>query len=341
MSSREELLLSRLSEAPFVLAPMAGITDCAFRTFMSERGTPLVVSELISANGLLHGSQRTLELAAFEECQRPYGVQLFGETPEALAEGAKRMEEFGADFIDINLGCPVKKVVSKGAGSALLKDLKALAHTLKIVKASLTIPLTIKIRTGWSEEMRNAKEVVKIAKEEGITWVAIHGRTRSAGYSGQADWEYMQEVAASTDLPVIGNGDITSPELAVSRLKGSSFSGVMIGRGCLKNPWIFLEALALMRGERYEAPRDYVALFKRLKQLYTQHAGERVAHLQLKKFGSWFSAGLPESSAFRKDLFQAKTVEDVMERAVTYFLKYQNVLPDDTSHEPFLMGGHG
>ncbi len=341
MVRREEQLLKRLQENPFVLAPMAGITDCAFRSFMTEMGTSVVVSELISANGLLFGSERTLELAAFEEKQRPYGVQLFGETPEALADGAVRMEEFGADFIDINLGCPVKKVVSKGAGSALLKDPLRLAQMLSAVKKRLSIPLTIKVRTGWCENSRNTAEIVKIAQEEGVLWVAIHGRTRSAGYSGKADWQYIQEVASSTTLPILGNGDVTSSDLAITRFKESGCAGVMIGRGCLKNPWIFREALAKLKGEDFDERRDYTFVFKRLQELYRAQAGDRVALLQLKKFGSWFSSGLPESSAFRKEIFQSKSIEEVIERTLEYFLRYQEYKQADTSHEPFLMGGHG
>lgn len=343
LSNKEEILLNTVKARPFVLAPMAGITDCAFRTFMRQLGTPVVVTELLSANGLLYeaGRERTLALAAFEEVQRPIGAQLFGDDPESLAKGALRLQNLGVDFIDLNMGCPVKKVVSKGAGSALLKDLPTLARTLQAVKATISIPLTIKIRTGWTERDRNAHEVVRIAKEEGVLWVAIHGRTRSAGYSGLADWDYIAEVAASTTLPIIGNGDVTSPELAVTRLKNSGCAAVMIGRGCLKNPWIFLEAQSLLKGEPLSHERDFGSLFQKLHDLYREHAGERMALIQLKKFAAWYSSGLPQSSVLRKEIFQLKTIEQVMDRTLSYFLEYKFHKPADTSHEPFLMGGHG
>ncbi len=240
-------LIESLKENPFLLAPMAGITDACFRSFMRELGCGVVISELVSAHGIEYKSHRTIQLMGYEEIQRPVGIQLFGETPEILAEGAKVVEQHGADFVDLNFGCPVPKVVKKGAGSAILKDLPQVERVFRAVKAATSLPVTVKIRTGWDESSRNAAEVCKIAYNEGLTWVAIHGRTRAAGYSGQADWDFIAGVKSVSQIPVIGNGDVTTPEMAVQRLRTTGVDGVMIGRGCLKNPWIFREALERLR----------------------------------------------------------------------------------------------
>lgn len=238
-------ILVALKKNPFVLAPMAGITDSRFRSFMRGLGCGPVVTELVSAHGIEHKSHRTLALMDFEEIQRPVGIQLFGETPEVLAKATKVVEEAGADFVDLNFGCPVPKVVKKGAGSAILKDLPQVERVFRAVKSATCLPVTAKIRTGWDESSKNAEKVAEIAYNEGLTWVAIHGRTRAAGYSGKADWEYIASVKAKSKIPVIGNGDIHNAETAVGRLRETGCDGVMIGRGCLKNPWIFQESMAL------------------------------------------------------------------------------------------------
>ena len=333
----EQTLLAHLKASPYVLAPMAGITDRAFRTFMKEMGAGVVITELVSATGLKYSSTKTKMLMAFDEVQRPFGIQLFGETPEILAEAAKESQDFGADFIDLNFGCPVVKVVRKGGGAAILRDLVNLRNILRTVKQAIQIPLTIKIRTGWDAESRNADEVVRVAQDEGITWVTIHGRTRAQGYSGLSDWDYISWVKGQSQIPIIGNGDINSAVVARSRLDQSKCDGVMIGRGCLKNPYIFHEAL------NGSAPleKNYVALGRRLQELYYGYYPERYALIQLRKFAMWQSTGLPESSKFRGEIFSAtsrKALDSVIE---SYFLRVQNLIKEDTSQQAFLMGGHG
>ena len=396
-------LLAKLRANPFLLAPMAAITDSCFRSFMRELGCGILTSELISAHGIEHRSERTIQLMHFEEDQRPVGIQLFGETPEVLASAAKFIEESGADFVDLNFGCPVPKVVKKGAGSAILKDLPQVEKVFRAVRAGTKLPVTVKIRTGWDEPTRNAEKVAEIAYNEGLSWVAIHGRTRAAGYAGLADWDYIAEVKAKSKIPIIGNGDINSPEIAVRRLKESGCDGVMIGRGCLKNPWIFSECLALYSSEKAEvseapvaaeslfsspflgadkqpiaAPgkipvknqasrysgasavgaldggndaynKDFVSLFLKLKasfeRLPTEARGgypvEKITTLQIKKFASWYSSGYPGASNFRKSIFQTQTLPEVMDRTLAFFTGLRAVAQADTSHEAFLMGGHG
>ncbi len=336
-------LLAYLKMNPFVLAPMAGITDLSFRSFMREHGAGVVVTELVSAHGIEYKSHRTAQLMGFSEDQRPVGIQLFGETPEILARGAQVVERAGADFVDLNFGCPVPKVVKKGAGSAILKDLPAVEAVFRAVKAATRLPVTVKIRTGWDADSRNAEKVAEIAYNEGLTWVAIHGRTRAAGYSGLADWDYITEVKAKSKIPILGNGDINSAETAVRRLRESGCEGVLIGRGCLKNPWIFREAMALWHSTptvRAEE-KDFVSLFHDLRSAFEQTTDTRITTLQIKKFASWYSSGYPGASNFRKAIFQTQSLDEAMAMTVGFFSDLRSVLQADTSHEAFLMGGHG
>ncbi|MGZ3770646.1 MAG: tRNA dihydrouridine synthase DusB [Bdellovibrio sp.] len=327
---------------PFVLAPMAGITDHSFRTFMKKLDTSVVVTELVSANGIEYKSERTMKLMSFDESQRPIGIQLFGEEPEVIARAAQVAESEGCDFVDLNFGCPVPKVVKKGAGSAMLKDPVALQKVLSTVKAAIKIPLTIKIRTGWDANSKNAVEVCNIAHNEGISWVAIHGRTRAQGYSGSADWNFIGEVKSKSKIPILGNGDILSPQQANLRLKQSGCDGVMIGRGCLKNPFIFMDALSLWRNEPVKIiERDYVSLFNSLKSEIVAHCDEHITGIQLRKFAAWFSTGYPGAAQFRKNLFQTKCNDEVIALANEFFAQIGSVSQEDTSQEEFLMGGHG
>lgn len=336
-------LIESLRMNPFVLAPMAGITDHAFRTFMKEKKAGIVVTELISATGIEYKSDRTLKLMSFDETQRPVGIQLFGDDPEIMANAAVFAQEKGADFIDLNFGCPVPKVTKKGAGSAILKDLPHMVLMISTIKKAIRIPLTIKIRTGWDQGTRNADEVVKIAFNEGVSWVAIHGRTRAQAYAGQADWDYIAEVKSKSQVPVLGNGDILTAEQAVHRLQSSGCDGVLIGRGCLKNPYIFQESLALWQGMKLDSTkeRDYVNLYRQLHEVLLAHCDERILQIQLKKFAAWFATGYPGASVFRKSIFQAKSTEEIVNSSLNFFGGLQVSSQADTSHEDFLMGGHG
>ena len=338
---KESDLLNALKQNPFVLAPMAGITDCAFRSFMKSMGASVVVTELVSANGLKYSSEKTKKIMQFTEDQRPIGIQIFGEDLDCLSDAALICQDMGADFVDLNFGCPVPKVVKKGAGSAVLKDLNLLRRVIQAAKKQIQIPLTIKIRTGWDENNRNASEVCQIAYEEGVTWVAIHGRTRSKGYSGLADWDYIREVKQNSKIPIIGNGDIVTPEMANERLLESGCDAVMIGRGCLKNPWIFLESLNLRESTKANFEKDHGKVLEILFEKLNQYSEERIIGLQVKKFATWFSAGYPESSQFRKNVFQFKDKHEIFNFAKDYFENLKGFSQQDTSSEDFLMGGHG
>lgn len=333
--------LQALQKNPFVLAPMAGITDHAFRSFMHDMGSSVVVTELISATGLKFASQKTIELMSFDEAQRPVGIQLFGEDPEIMAAGALFAQQKGADFVDLNFGCPVPKVVKKGGGSAILRDPLAVAKMVSTVKQAITIPLTIKIRTGWDAQSRNAEEICQIAYNEGLAWVAIHGRTRSQGYEGQADWDYIAEVKSRVKIPILGNGDILTAQQAVDRLNSTKVDGVMIGRGALKNPYIFREALALLSGECVTHQRNDLEVYLKLAEYLRRHCPDRILQIQLRKFAAWFATGYPGAAAFRKAIFQSQSTQETMDIATAYFGSLKGFEQQDTSHDEFLMGGHG
>ena len=400
-----------IKENPFFLAPMAGVTDRPFRSFMREMGCGVMTSELVSARALLESNKRSLQLLEFEESHRPYGIQIFGEDPYTIGEGAKRAEEFGADFIDLNLGCPVNKIVKKGAGSALLKDLKKLAQVLKLLKGSVQIPVSLKVRTGWDEKNLNADQVALMAYEEGFEWMSLHGRTRAQAYSGKADWGYIKKVQAQSPLKIIGNGDLISGRQACSALTFSDCFAVMIGRGCLNDPWIFLSARECLKqmeqgqikqnslstenhfkktsdsrpvysnqfssdsffrnfkpqtakqagplSENQESSasagafcresqinkedinKDYSLLIGRLKFHLENFYDERLFLLQFKKFSAWFSAGFPNSTEFRKNLFQEKNKQALIEKVEEYFNKVKDCKKPEPVYEPFLMQGHG
>ena len=335
--------LDALRTNPFVLAPMAGITDHAFRSFMKKLDAGVVVTELVSATGIEYKSKRTMDLMSFDETQRPIGIQLFGEDPEIMARAAQVAEKQGCDFVDVNFGCPVPKVVKKGAGSAMMKDLPLMEKVLTSMVKAVKIPVTIKIRTGWEQNSRNAAEVCRLAHDVGITWVAIHGRTRAAGYAGLADWEFIADVKAKSKIPVLGNGDIQTPQKAVERLRMSGCDGVLIGRGALKNPLIFADALSLWKGlpRRSDLKRNYSGIFEELNKAIRAKSDEHIVNIQLKKFASWFSTGYEGSSAFRKQIFQLKDNDEVLACALAFFKNVGDLEQADTSHEDFLMGGHG
>ncbi len=324
----------RLGDVRYFMAPMAGITDTVFRLLIREMGAEVVISELLSAEGLVRGGQRTRDMMAFDERERPVGIQIFGSSVETMAEAAKIVEAEGADFVDINFGCPVKKVVCDGGGAAWLKEPEKMGELLSTIKSKLRIPLTIKIRTGWEDSERNAKEIVDVAAQAGVSWVAIHGRTRAQAYTGFADWEYIREIAIHSPIPVIGNGDILTAAQAKKRIADGYAHGVMIGRGALKNPWIFRE-IAKEKGER-----NFIELISRHFEIAIAKKEGHRAFLSLKKFMSWYASGLPYCSPFRAQLFNTENVDDLRRITIEFFEKVGTADRVDDG-QPFLMGGHG
>lgn len=328
-------------ETPAMLAPMAGISDLAFRTLMRRRGSAVSVTELVSADGLVRGGAKTLEMCKYLPEERPFAIQLFGSTAEMLARGIEVCQRLGVDFVDLNFGCPVPKVVNKGSGAAMTRDPCRLQGVLETLVKGMSVPLTIKIRTGWDAHSINALEVVQAAEAAGVAWVAIHGRTRAQGYSGQADWALIERVARAVRIPVIGNGDLIDARQALGRLAGSGCAAVMIGRGALRDPWILAETAAVASGLPPPGPRDFVALLGELRDLLVGHYPLRHALLQMKKFSMWFSFGFPGAREFRKTAFTGETVEAVWNRARAFFDSVAHIDVAQKDRGFFLKGGHG
>lgn len=328
---------------PFILAPMAGITNSPFRRLMKRMKSAVVVSELVSANGIEYGGDRTIQLLKFHEEERRVGLQIFGEETDLLVKASQYVERMGADFVDLNLGCPVPKVVKKGAGSAMCRNPVALGKTLEAMVKSVKVPVTIKIRTGWDSETRNAIDVVKAASDAGVRWVAIHGRTRAQGYSGEADWDFIGNVKAKSPLPIIGNGDIGNAETAVRRVRDYGVDAVMIGRGALRNPFIFQQAEALWKGETPMTPTwdHYYEMIEQQRELFRDSFNDYGAMIHARKFLAWYSAGFPGSSAFRAKVFKIPEADQLWDEAREFFRGVSQGRSLEFLNEPFLMGGHG
>ncbi len=340
-------LRNYLAKFPFVLAPMASITNAPFRLLMKELGAGVVVSELISATGMQYGGQKTMELCRYFPGERPVGLQIFGEEPDVMAKAAQKLEQMGVDFVDINMGCPVPKVVRRGEGAALMKDPKAIYELLSFIKKSISIPLTVKIRTGWDSDSRNALECVHAAHEAGVCWVAIHGRTRAQGYEGNADWDFIADIKRQSPVPIIGNGDVLTGSQAVARLKDTGCDGIMIGRGALRNPFIFLEIRRLLNesfSPQYEP--SYAMLFQRHLDLMDNHFNEFHKGMQLRKFMTWYSAGMEGASQFRKRLYtvegsETEAMTKVIDLGHEFFGRPGLEKQHSYINDPFLQGGHG
>jgi len=285
---------------PLVLAPMAGISDLPFRLLARAQGAPLCFTEMVSAEGLKRNGQNTRALLRSTPEDRPLGIQLFGDNPDSLAEAA-RMIEADCDLIDINMGCPVKKVVSGGAGSSLLRDPHKVGAILRAVRKASNRPLSIKIRTGWSSAEQSYLEIGRIAEEEGCNAVTLHPRTRAQMFSDHADWERIRDLKNSINIPVIGSGDLFSSQDVVDMLSQTGCDGAMIARGAMGNPWIFREATERITGRTPVEPtreERYSTVLSHLEQLCELY-GEKTAIPEIRKHLSWYGKGLPGAARFR------------------------------------------
>lgn len=314
------------NQFPLFLAPMAGVTDVTFRTICKELGADVMVTEFVSAEGIMQADHRTRKYTEFTDEQRPVGVQLFGADGVRMGEAAKKIIDWKQpDFIDINFGCPVSKVVSKNGGSSLLKDCPLLAATARGIVAAVSdqVPVTAKIRVGWDLDTINAEETCGILESEGIASIAIHGRTRSQGYSGEADWDVIDAAARSVKVPVIGNGDITSGEVLAHRKQSTAVAGVMIGRAAMQNPWIFKEAKHyLATGETLPplSVEDRWPLILRHCRLAIdsdRYGDERHTIMAMRSRLMAYSKGFKGSKHLRRELSQVESMmqlEDLAER---------------------------
>ena len=339
-------------DRPFALAPMAGMTDTAFRRLVKRRGgCGLVVTEMVSSEGLVRGIDRTLEYAEYTEEERPVSIQIFGGNPDTMAAAAQVVEAMGADIIDVNMGCPVKKIAKHNAGCSLMREPSHAATVIRSMTEAVRVPVTVKMRAGWDEQAVNAPLMARMMEDAGASAVAVHGRTAKQSYKGTSDWELIDEVAGGVRIPVFGSGDCVTPEHLVTRMTDTRVQGVLVGRGALRNPWIFSQAQALRSGEappdvtdaergrflleyidlllcegvdedagfRHAAPSSDVSDRSRAR---SRRSHERWVVNKLRALGSWYTKGLQGGSQLRMAINSAESVAELREIIDRFFSAY-------------------
>ncbi|MBS1793405.1 MAG: tRNA dihydrouridine synthase DusB [Acidobacteria bacterium] len=307
---------------PLILSPMAGVTDYTFRRLIKRRGgVGLVVSEFISVEGLTRQNPKSKRQMRFDEEERPFAVQIFGGRPERMAMGAEMAEEVGADIVDVNCGCPAPKVVKGGGGSALLRDLPRLETILTAIKKSITIPLTLKMRVGYSESTINAVEVAKMAESVGVEHIQVHGRTREQGYKGMADWNLIGAVKDAVSVPVSGNGDITTIDYGMRRWAEANVDGILIGRGAMQNPWIFRQFDDVLNGRQPYQPdvAEKKAVLLEFFEMLQEEMPEIVALGKMKQLAGQFTKGLVGGAQFRQTLYHSHSAGEILDNITVYF----------------------
>ena len=312
-------------ESPVFLAPLAGVSDAPFRLLCKEQGAAWVCSELVSSDGLIRGSQKTLDYLYFFPEERPVGVQLFGSDPAVMAEAARyvssRPPELRPDFIDINIGCPVHKVVTREAGAALLCNLPLLGAMVRAVVEASALPVTAKTRCGWDNDHRNGVEVAQLLEQCGVAMIAIHARTRAQKFEGKADWDVITEAKRKVAIPLVGNGDVTSAAEAKKMLEQTGCDAVMIGRASFGNPWIFREARALLAGLEPPpppTPRERLNALTRQFDLLATIRNPRHASHEIRKHVAWYVKGLPHAAPFKERGQKIESPEELHALAAEY-----------------------
>lgn len=308
-----------------ILAPMSGLTDAPFRQAVLRRSRGalgLVVSEFISVEGLTRNNLRTHQMLRYAEEERPISIQIFGGEVERIVAAAEIVQERGADILDINCGCPVPRVVRRGGGAELMRRPERLEEILRRTRAAVDIPLTLKIRAGWDRNSRNALEIAQMAEACGVTMLAIHGRTRTEAYSGEADWDLIDEVARNISIPVVGSGDIRSPLDGVRRLRETAVSGVMIGRGAMSNPWIFRCIAEALRGEQVYEPsvEEKVDFLRDYACGLGKHLPAKAVAGRVKRIATKLTRGLPGGATLRAAIYATATEQDVLRTLLQYDL---------------------
>ena len=299
-----------------ILAPMAGVTDLPFRVLCREQGAGCVVTEMVSAKAVLYNNKNTRELLQIDPAERPAAVQLFGSEPDIMAEIAARLEEGPYDYIDVNMGCPVPKIVNNGEGSALMKNPERAKEVLTAMVKAVKKPVTVKFRKGFNDLSVNAVEFAKMAESCGVAAVAVHGRTREQYYSGKADWDIIRQGKEAVRIPVIGNGDIFTPEDAGRMLKETGCDGIMVARGAKGNPWLFGRINHYLdTGEVLPGPSmaEIKAMILRHGRMLVQFKGEGVAMREMRGHMAWYTKGMPHSDTLRNEINQVETLEGFVE----------------------------
>ena len=299
-----------------VLAPMAGISNTAYRQIIKEMGAGLIFAEMVSDKALVYGSEKTFDLLKMNDMERPIAQQIFGSDVDSFVKAAKLVEDaMHPDIIDINMGCPVPKVAIKSqAGSALLKSPDKIKEIVSAVVKAVSVPVTVKIRSGWDEKSINAVEVAKVIEEAGASAITVHGRTRAQGYSGNADWNIIKQVKEAVKIPVIGNGDVTSAEKAKEMLEYTGCDAVMIGRGVLGNPWLINECVTYLEtGVIPSRPssKEKIEMLKRHYKLLVDSTSEKQAILEIRTHALWYIKGMPKSAYIKNEICKTKNSEDL------------------------------
>jgi nifR3 family TIM-barrel protein len=338
--------------SPFAVAPMAGMTDTAFRRLVKRHGgCGLVVTEMVSSEGLVRGIDRTLEYAEYTEEERPISVQIFGGDPEKMAAAARVVEQLGADIVDVNMGCPVPKIAKHNAGCSLMREPSHAAEVIAAMARAVSIPVTVKMRAGWNDSEKNAPVLARMVEDAGAAAIAVHGRTAAQSYSGSSDWDFISGVAASVDIPVFGSGDVVEPEQAIERLRGTDVSGVLVGRGVLRNPWILAQASDIAAGrpprvvtmrERGQFLLDYIDLllhegegeaegFRHVAATNREsnpsrhdsaaRGRDRWVVNKIRALGTWYTKGFENGSHLRTAINQCDSIGRLREIVETFFFE--------------------
>lgn len=308
--------------APVILAPMSGVTDLPFRRLVKREGAGLVVSEMIASQAMIRQNRKTMKMAANCAEEFPMAVQLAGCEPDVMAEAAKLNEDRGAALIDINMGCPVKKVVNGHAGSALMREESKAARILEAVVKAVKLPVTLKMRTGWDDENRNAPRLARIAQDAGIKMVTVHGRTRCQFYNGHADWDFISSVKDAVDIPVIGNGDVVTFEDVHNLLNRSGADGVMIGRGAYGKPWFLKQVIEFLETGTPSADPALADQYRIVREHYLdmlEHYGRESGLRMARKHIGWYTKGLPRSAEFRARINSVGDADRAIETIDHYY----------------------
>ena len=314
-----------------VLAPMAGISNTSYRKIIKEMGAGLIYAEMVSDKAIMYGNVKTMELLKMDESERPIAQQIFGTDIDSFVTAAKKVEdEMHPDIIDINMGCPVPKIAIKSqAGSALLKNPEKIYEIVAAVVEAVSVPVTVKIRSGWDANSINAVEVAKQIERAGASAITIHGRTRAQGYTGKADWNIIKQVKEAVSIPVIGNGDVTSCYLAKKMLEETGVDAVMIGRGVLGNPWLIKECVEYLEdGKEPEevSIEEKITMLKRHFDLLVQDKGEKLAVLEIRTHALWYIKGLPGSAPIKNKICQTKDQNEMFKILDEYLEEYKKSL---------------